>query len=224
MDRKKEFFKRVFRAIAGLEIFSVGIYFFIQADIGLAPWDVLSMGVSYQIPGITYGDACTIISLVILGVDLLLRERLGFGSLLDALLVGKSIDLCVWIGFMPKQESALVGVALAVASLFIICYGMYFYMGAGLCCGPRDSLMVAIGRRLPKAKMGLVVTILNGAVLAAGYFLGGPVGLGTLIEMLSVGYIMNLVFKLVKFDPRNVAHEDFFQSVARFRKLRDPAA
>ena len=224
MDRRKEFFKRILRAVVGLEIFSVGIYIFIQADIGLAPWDVLSMGVSYQLPGLTYGDACTIISLVILGVDLLLRERLGFGSLLDALLVGKSIDLYAWIGFVPKQESVLGGAALAVASLFIICYGMYFYMGAGLCCGPRDSLMVAIGRRLPRAKMGLVVTILNGAVLAAGYFLGGPVGLGTLIEMLSVGYIMNLVFKLVKFDPRNVAHEDFFQSVARFRKLRDPAA
>ncbi|HNW04091.1 MAG TPA: hypothetical protein PKI76_01735 [Oscillospiraceae bacterium] len=224
MDRKKEFFKRIFRAIAGLEIFSVGIYLFIQANVGLAPWDVLSMGVSYQFRGVTYGDACTIISLVILGVDLLLKERLGFGSLLDALLVGKSIDLCAWIGFVPKQESVLGGVALAVASLFIICYGMYFYMGAGLCCGPRDSLMVAIGRRLPKAKIGVVVTILNGVVLIAGYFLGGPIGLGTLIEILSVGYIMNFVFRLVKFDPRNVAHEDFFQSVARFRKLQSPAA
>jgi hypothetical protein len=105
LNRKKEFFKRIFKAIVGLEIFSIGIYFFIQANIGLPPWDVLSMGISYQVPGLTYGDACTIVSLIVLGIDLLLKERLGFGSLLDALLVGKSVDLWAWIGFLPEQST-----------------------------------------------------------------------------------------------------------------------
>jgi uncharacterized membrane protein YczE len=224
LDRKKEFFRRIFKAVVGLEIFSIGIYFFIQANIGLPPWDVLSMGISYQVPGLTYGDACTIVSLAVLGVDLLLKERLGFGSLLDALIVGKSVDLWVWIGFLPEQSTAVGGILFAVVSLFIICYGMYFYMAAGLCCGPRDSLMVAIGRRLPKAKIGFVVMLINAVVLVGGYFLGGPIGLGTLIEVLCVGSIMNLVFRLMKFEPRDVVHEDFFQSLARFRKRKDPAA
>ncbi|HPR40211.1 MAG TPA: hypothetical protein PKY19_01485 [Oscillospiraceae bacterium] len=224
MDRKKEFFKRILKAVVGLEIFSIGIYFFIQANIGLPPWDVLSMGISYRVPGLTYGDACTIVSLLVLGIDLLLKERLGFGSLLDALLVGKSVDLWAWVGFLPEQSTVWVGILFALISLFIMCYGMYFYMDAGLCCGPRDSLMVAIGRRLPKAKIGLVVMLINAVVLVGGYFLGGPIGLGTLIEVLCAGSIMNFVFKLMKFEPRDVAHEDFLQSLAHFRKMRDPAA
>ncbi len=224
LNPKKEFFKRILKAVVGLEIFSIGIYFFIQANIGLPPWDVLSMGISYRIPGLTYGDACTIVSLLVLGIDLLLKERLGFGSLLDALLVGKSVDLCDWIGFLPEQNTLPGGILFAMVSLFIMCYGMYFYMDAGLCCGPRDSLMVAVGRRLPKVKIGFAVMILNVFVLVGGYFLGGPIGLGTLIEVLCIGYVMNLVFRLMKFEPRDVIHEDFFQSLAHFRKLRDPAA
>lgn len=85
--------------------------------------------------------------------------------------------------------------------------GQWIYMSAGLCCGPRDSLLVALGRRLPRLPIGLVANALQALVCAAGWLLGGPVGLGTLLSVFGIGAAMQLVFALVRFEPRQVRHE-----------------
>lgn len=102
---------------------------------------------------------------------------MGIGTLLDALLVGSSTDLFLRLGVIPEQTDPLLGALLMAAGLFIMGFGQFVYMKAELCCGPRDTLLVAIGKRLRKVPIGFVEILILAVVLAAGWALGGPIGL-----------------------------------------------
>ena len=86
--------------------------------------------------------------------------------------------------------------------------GMWIYMSAEQCCGPRDSLLVGLGKRMSKVPIGIVEVILWAAVLLAGFILGGPVGIGTLLSTFGAGLVMQLVYTIIKFEPRNLKHKD----------------
>ena len=88
---------------------------------------------------------------------------------------------------------------------------MWLYMSAAQCCGPRDSLLVALGRRMPRVPIGVVGTLLWMTVLLIGWLLGGPVGVGTLLGTLGAGSVMQFVYRLLRFDPRDVRHRDVFE-------------
>ena len=122
---------RTAQAAAGLALFSFGVYLTIQANIGLAPWDCLSMGLSYHLP-ITYGTAAILISCVIVVIDLLLRERIGIGTLLDAAICGLSVDFFSALKLVPAQSGLLSGIPLMVAGMFVMSFGQYVYMRACL--------------------------------------------------------------------------------------------
>ena len=92
MQTKTQMIKEILKSALGLFIFSIGVYLTIEANIGLAPWDCLSMGVSGRV-GYSYGIVHTVISIIILAVDILLKEKIGYGTILDALLVGNYVDL-----------------------------------------------------------------------------------------------------------------------------------
>ena len=87
-------------------------------------------------------------------------------------------------------------------------------MCAQQCCGPRDSLLVGLGKRMPKVPIGIVEIILWAAVLLMGYLLGGPVGIGTLISTFGAGLVMQLVYNIIRFEPRDLRHRDVL-TVAR---------
>ena len=84
--------------------------------------------------------------------------------------------------------------------------GMRIYMAAGQCCGPRDSLLVGLGKRMPHIPIGAVEIIIWAAVLAAGWLLGGPVGIGTLISTFGAGAVMQMVYSVIRFEPRQIRH------------------
>ena len=84
--------------------------------------------------------------------------------------------------------------------------GVWIYMRAGQCCGPRDSLLVGLGKRLPRLPIGAVQILLWAVVLLAGWLLGGPVGIGTLISSFGAGAVMQLVYSLLRFEPREIRH------------------
>ena len=86
--------------------------------------------------------------------------------------------------------------------------GMWIYMSAEQCCGPRDALLVGLGKRMPKIPIGIVEVMLWAAVLLIGYLLGGPVGIGTLISTFGAGLVMQLVYTLIRFEPRKLKHRD----------------
>ena len=205
--------------LAGAALFvnGFGVYLTIQANIGAGPWDVLSLGVSRSL-GILYGTASIAISFTILAIDILLREPIGIAMFIDAVVVGKSVDFFNHINAVPARGSLLTGVPVMLMGLVIMAYTQYAYMIASLGCGPRDTLLVGLAKRVHRVPIGLVsITLLSLATLI-GWLLGGPVGLGTLICAFFTGPIMQFAFVTVRFDATAVRHQrlrDSFGVLAR---------
>ena len=195
------------RIAAGLLVFAFGVHLTIFANIGLAPWDCLGMGVAKHTP-LNYGLAMTLIAVAVLIVDLLLKERIGFGTVIDALLTGNFVQMFNDLNPLPENGSLWLGIVIMLAGFVFMALGMWIYMLAGQCCGPRDSLLVGLGKRLRRLPIGLVEILLWAAMLLAGWLLGGPVGIGTLISTVGAGAVMQLVYHLVRFEPRDVRHRD----------------
>ena len=211
MQTKIQMIKEILKSAFGLFIFAIGVYLTIQANIGLAPWDCLSMGVSARV-GYSYGIVHTAISILILVIDILLKEKIGYGTILDALLVGNYVD---WIGYfkpVPVSESVPVSCIMVIVGLFIMGYGQYFYMDAAQGCGPRDSLLIALGKRFPKTPIGVVQTVMVGIALLMGWLLGGPVGIGTVISVFGMGTALQIVCRIMHFEPRDVIHKNVLET------------
>lgn len=191
--------------VVGLLVFSFGVHLTIFANIGLAPWDCLGMGIAANTP-LNYGLAMTTTSVLILCIDLLLRERIGYGTIIDALLTGNFVQFFNDLNPLPANDSLPLGIALMLVGFAFMAVGMWIYMSAGQCCGPRDALLVGLGKRLPQVPIGAVQIVLWSAVTAVGWLLGGPVGIGTLISAFGAGTVMQLVYNLLRFEPRDVVH------------------
>ena len=200
-------FQQWLRIVLGLLVFSFGVHLTIFANIGLAPWDCLGMGIARHTP-LNYGMSMTVMALLILGIDLLLKEKIGYGTVIDALLTGNFVQMFNDLNPFEENHSTLLGVALMLAGFVFMALGMYIYMRAEQCCGPRDSLLVGLGKRLPRLPIGIVEVLLWAAVLLTGWLLGGPVGIGTLLSTFGAGLVMQLVYSLLRFEPRSLRHQD----------------
>lgn len=195
---------------AGLLVFAFGVHLTIYANIGLAPWDCLGMGIARHTP-LNYGLSMTAMAVAILGIDLCLHERIGFGTIIDALLTGNFVQMYNDLNPLPENHSLPLGIALMLAGFVFMALGMWIYMRAAQCCGPRDSLLVGLGKRMPRVPIGVVEMLLWAAVTLAGWLLGGPVGIGTLISTLGAGAVMQLVYNALRFEPRDVRHRDVIE-------------
>ena len=209
MHRKKVFLEWL-QIVCGLLVFSFGVHLTIFANIGLAPWDCLGMGVSYHTP-LNYGLSMTAIAVAVLAVDLLLRERIGFGTIIDALLTGNFVQMFNDLNPLPLNAGLWLGIVIMLAGYVFNAVGMWIYMRAAQCCGPRDSLLIGLGKRMPRVPIGVVGIMLWAVVLLVGWLLGGPVGIGTLLSTFAAGTVMQLVYNLLCFDPRDIRHRDVFE-------------
>ena len=196
--------------VGGLAVFAFGVHLTIFANIGLAPWDCLGMGISYHTP-LNYGLSMTTIAVLVLCIDLLLRERIGFGTIIDALITGNLVQLFNDLNPLPLNEGLWSGVLIMLLGFVFMALGMWIYMSAAQCCGPRDSLLVGLGKRLPKVPIGIVEILLWTAVVALGWLLGGPVGPGTLLGTFGAGLVMQLVYSILRFDPRDIKNRDVLE-------------
>ena len=214
--------KRFVRLLAGLFLFALGTCFIVQADIGLAPWDAFSMGLSLA-TGLSFGDIVIVTGILILIVDYAMHEQLGFGTILNALFIGKFIDLIQWGRPVPKMEHYASGIVMLLAGEIILCLATFLYVGTGLGCGPRDALMVALGKRFPKRPIGLIRGIIEGSVLLAGWLLGAKIGIGTVIAVFGIGFILQYTFKLLRFDVTAVHHESLLDTLKIWQGKKDRA-
>lgn len=210
-----EIIKHCFIAACGLATFAAGVYLTIQANIGVAPWDCLFLGVEKTF-GIKYGNVSVMVCLLVVFADLILKERIGLGTLIDAVFTGKVVDFLDWLDLVPEQTSVLPGVLLMIAGLFLNGLGQFIYMRVALCCGPRDGLIVGLSKKLTKIPIGTVGVMIMAVVLFFGWMLGGPIGIGTIIGTVLMAPIMQLVFKVMHFDAEAVKHQDIFTSVKVF--------
>ena len=209
--------KRSVLACAGLMLFAFGYHLQVVANIGLSPWTALNDGLADRL-GMTLGQASIIISVIIVVSDLLMKERIGLGTLLDTFVVGWGMDLFVNLDLIPYQTQFLPGLLILFIGTVAACVGQWFYMTAALSCGPRDAFLVALGKRLPRLSIGTVNIMLLLTVAVIAYLLGGQIGVGTLITLFGTGVVMDAVNKIVKFEPRNVVHEGIAETVSEFRK------
>jgi len=200
-------------ASVGLFIFAIGTYFQIQANFGMAPWNALNQGLSMNFP-ITYGQASILVSAIIIIVDLIMREPIGLGTILNAILIGIGSDICIELGFLPVQDHVIMQTIFLVVGMAIVSFGQFVYIGAGLSAGPRDSLLVGLGKRFPKVSLGNINLVILAVVFACALLLRSPFGLGTVISVVCSGAIMDFVFKLVKFNPKTIKHESLPGTIA----------
>ena len=202
-------------AAASLFVNGFGVYLTIQANIGAGPWDVLNLGLSRSL-GILYGTASIAVSLTILLIDILLGEPIGIAIFIDAVVVGKAVDFFNWIRAVPAARSPLAGIPMMIAGLFILAYTQYTYMIAALGCGPRDTLLVGLAKRVKRVPIGAVsITLLSLATLI-GWLLGGPVGIGTLLCAFGTGPVMQIAFGTVRFDATGVRHQRLAETLGVF--------
>ena len=199
------------RIIAGLFIFAFGVHLTIFANIGLAPWDCLGMGLSYHTP-LNYGLSMTLIAVTVLGIDLLLKEKIGYGTIIDALLIGNFVQLFNSINPLPLNNNRWLGIGIMLVGFVFMALGMAVYMKSEQCCGPRDALLVGLGKRMQKIPIGIVEVFLWAVVLLVGWLLEGPVGIGTLISTFGAGIVMQIVYTIIHFDPRNLRHKDVIET------------
>ena len=209
--KRKTVFSQWLRIVLGLLVFALGVHLTIFANIGLAPWDCLGMGIAKHTP-LNYGLSMTVMAIVILGIDLLLRERIGFGTVLDALLTGNFVQVYNDLNPLPENTSLVLGIGVMLLGFVFMAIGMMIYMRGQQGCGPRDALLVGLGKRMPRVPIGIVEILLWAIVLLGGWLLGGPVGIGTLISTFGAGLVMQLIYSLLGFEPRDIEHRDILET------------
>jgi uncharacterized membrane protein YczE len=174
--------RRLTRLFAGLVVMGVGIACMVRSELGLAPWDVLHQGVA-QRTGVPLGTVVILVGVAVLALWVPLRQRPGVGTVANALVIGAVIDLTLAV--VPEVDWALVRWSLMPIGVVALSLGSGLYIGAGLGPGPRDGLMTGLAARGPSVR--LVRTGIEAGALAAGWLLGGSVGLGTLVLAVSIG-------------------------------------
>ncbi|MBC8590934.1 YczE/YyaS/YitT family protein [Wansuia hejianensis] len=203
------------RLIFGLFLFALGSVFAINAKIGVAPWDVFHQGVA-KLTGITVGRANIYSGIIIFIIDIILGQDLGWGSIMNMILIGTFMDILmlndlvpVFTGFTPKLIMLILGI-------IIQGLGCYFYISVGLGTGPRDGLMVALTKKT-KRPVGIIKSSIDISVVTIGFILGGNLGIGTVIMAFFAGHIWQFIFKRLNFTISEIDHR-FIQDDVRVLK------
>lgn len=193
----------------GFMLYGVGILATLYATLGASPWDVFHMGVVNH-TSLTLGQVSQLTGFVILAVSYFLGVKIGLGSVFNMIFVGIFIDLIELFHIFRTPESLVGKILMLIMGIIVIGWASYFYLKVSLGAGPRDGLMEVLVKKFNKP-----VWMIRGAieltVLIIGYFLGGPVGLGTLITSLTIGFSVQLAFKIGKYDSKSVKHTDLIQ-------------
>ncbi len=193
------------RLMWGLFLYALGVVFAINAHIGYAPWDVLHIGLANTI-GLSIGIISIILGVFIVIIAVLLGEKVGIGTILNMIFVGLFFDMIYALKIIPVANNLLLGIIMLFIGLFIIAFATYFYIGTALGAGPRDSLMVAL-TRITGLPIGACRGIIELLVVLSGWMLGGMVGIGTVLAAFGIGFCIQIVFNLLKFDATKIKHE-----------------
>lgn len=186
-------FKRISILFFGLAVFGLGDGLIIQSGLGNAPWSVLAQGISLK-SGLSIGTSTLIIGALVLALWIPLRERPGFGTLSNILIISLFIE--VGTSIFPKQEVLIPGLIFTFVGIAMVGIGSSLYITCGLGPGPRDGAMTGLhqrtGVRVGRVRLGLEIV-----VSIAGAFLGGTLGLGTLLFALLIGQSVAISFGLL---------------------------
>ncbi|OOF59546.1 YczE/YyaS/YitT family protein [Rodentibacter myodis] len=189
-----------------LAMLGIGDGFIVLANFGSSPWTVLSQGVALQ-SGIDIGLSSFLISCIVMLAWLPLKLRFGLGTLLNIIVIALFLGLTTKI--LPQPTALLSRIVFGLIGMFLYGLGTALYLTCHLGAGPRDGLMVGICQRF-HLKVGVVRTAIEVSVCVLGFFLGGIVGVGTLIFAAGIGWIVQGCLKLIARLPHSFHERDNF--------------
>lgn len=194
----KTFPKDFLRIQAGFLMFGLAIALMIRGNIGTSAWAVLEVALS-KILGVTPGTMTVVMGFLVLSGALILREKIGWGTLANILSIGPWEDLA--LSQIPSVTDNLpLQIAMLLAAILLMGLASAIYIGVDAGAGPRDSLMLAI-RRTTRVSIRVARGIIEVTVVTVGWLLGGPAGIGTLAFALLIGPSVQWGFKLLKVEP-----------------------
>ena len=172
----------------GLILFGLGETLLITANQGVSPWTVLAQGLSFQF-NLSIGVTTFIVSIIVLFFWYPLKQKPGLGTLLNVILISIVIDLSTPILMYPK--TFLYQIIQSVIAVFIVGLGSGFYLTANLGPGPRDGLMTGL-QKLTDQPIALIRTVIEVTAVVIGFYLGGVVGIGTILFAFGIGPAVSL--------------------------------
>lgn len=178
------FWLRFVQLQAGLILYGVAIALMLRANLGLEPWGVFHEGVALR-TGWSFGAVTIVVGALVLLLWLPLRQKPGVGTICNIVMIGLSVDASLW--FVTTPDGYLGRFAMLTSGIVLCGAAAGAYIGAGLGPGPRDGLMTGLVR-VTGLSIRLVRTLIELAVLAAGWLLGGTVGLGTVLFAVAIGW------------------------------------
>ena len=186
-------FSTFFFLCFGLSLFGLGEGLLIVSFTGASPWSVLAQGISLNV-NLSIGTITLLISIVVLLLWIPLRQKPGMGTILNALIIAIMIDLC--IKYVPTPSNYIYQLILAVISVIMVGIGGGIYLVSNLGAGPRDGLMIGL-QKITNFPIAAVRATLEISVVSIGWYLGGTVGVGTLLFAFGIGPCVALGLFLV---------------------------
>ena len=178
----------------GLTLFGIGEGLLIVSFTGASPWSVLAQGISLNVD-YSIGVITFFLSIAVLFFWIFLNQKPGIGTILNALIVAIMIDVC--INFVSTPDNYLSQIILAAIAVLIVGLGGGIYLVANLGAGPRDGLMIGLQQKT-NFPIAVVRTFLEVTVVSIGWYLGGTVGIGTLLFAFGIGPAVALGLFIVK--------------------------
>ena len=167
----------------GLTLFGLGEGLLIVSFTGASPWSVFAQGISIN-DNLSIGTITLLISIGVLFLWIFLDQKPGIGTVLNAVIISVMIDLC--INFVPTPTSYIYQLVLAICSVLLVGLGGGIYLVANLGPGPRDGLMIGLQKKT-NLPIALIRALLEITVVTIGWYLGGVVGVGTLLFAFGIG-------------------------------------
>lgn len=183
--------RRLIQLFTGLVLYGISDSMLLLAGLGVDPWDVLHQGLARH-TSVPTGTWAIIVGAVVLLLWIPLRQRPGTGTLCNVVVVGAVIDVVLAMASPPRSLAVQAAVMVSGVVLNGVATGLY--IGAGLGPGPRDGLMT--GFAACGHSLRLVRTCIEITVLAAGWLLGGTVGLGTVVYAVCIGPLAHVFVPL----------------------------
>lgn len=179
--------RRLAQLMLGLLLYGASMGMMIEATLGLDPWDVLHAGLAEQ-TGWSFGTIVIVVGFAVLLLWIPLRQMPGLGTVANAVVIGVATDATLALVVPPDALAARL--AMLLGGVVVNGFAGALYIGSQLGPGPRDGLMTGLVRRTGLS-VRLVRTSLEVLVLAVGWLLGGPVGLGTVVYALAIGPLVH---------------------------------
>ncbi len=174
----------IFYLVLGLILFGIGEALLVTANIGVSPWFVLHQGLAFK-TGYSIGITTFIVSLIVLLLWFPLKQKPGIGTILNAILISVVLDLSILI--LPYPTDVFYQLIQVIFGILIIGIGSGFYLAANLGPGPRDGLMTGLNKQTNQS-LALIRTFLELSAVGIGFYLGGIVGIGTLLYAVGIGF------------------------------------